>query len=275
MDCLGSGTAAPGGTVVGFGHRCQPKSSRRKSASIQRAINDKSRQTASRTTSRTISQSRKSTELRFNSIASIFRPPWPSRRSAPAVWSRCQRCLAGPRHRGIWNGDRRLGWIRRSPGRRGPSGRMRISHFVTTNGGYHYHGLPTLLLTELGVNPDTHSPQIGWAADGFPIYALYGYRDPAGGYAHATIKRNPSTRPQRDPAVATTEPSSKIMNSSRVGELDECNGRLHQNSRIPRRNVCLFFNREMAGHSPRLSRDPRQSPRSTTALPPTSLRESD
>ena len=49
---------------------------------------------------------------------------------------------------------------------------------VQPSGMYHYHGLPTLLLQELGVKPGRHSPIVGWAADGFPIYALYGYRDP-------------------------------------------------------------------------------------------------
>ena len=29
-----------------------------------------------------------------------------------------------------------------------------------------------------GMFPDTHSPLIGCAADGFPIYGLYGYADP-------------------------------------------------------------------------------------------------
>ena len=49
---------------------------------------------------------------------------------------------------------------------------------VQPDGSYHYHGLPTGLLGQLGVNSGQHSPIVGWAADGFPIYALYGYEDP-------------------------------------------------------------------------------------------------
>jgi hypothetical protein len=46
---------------------------------------------------------------------------------------------------------------------------------VQPGGKYHYHGLPHGLLTAMNVNEDRHSPIIGWAADGFPIYSLFGY----------------------------------------------------------------------------------------------------
>ena len=49
---------------------------------------------------------------------------------------------------------------------------------VQPSGAYHYHGIPTLLLDSLDVNGSSHSPLIGWAADGFPIYAIYGYENP-------------------------------------------------------------------------------------------------
>ena len=45
---------------------------------------------------------------------------------------------------------------------------------VQPDGNYHYHGLPTGLMKRLGHKVGEHSPLIGWAADGFPIYALYG-----------------------------------------------------------------------------------------------------
>lgn len=48
---------------------------------------------------------------------------------------------------------------------------------VQPSGAYHYHGLPTLLLNELGNSVEQHSALVGWAADGFPIYALYGFSD--------------------------------------------------------------------------------------------------
>lgn len=45
---------------------------------------------------------------------------------------------------------------------------------VQATGAYHYHGLPTQLLTKLGNIKGKMSPKVGYAADGFSIYALYG-----------------------------------------------------------------------------------------------------
>ena len=50
---------------------------------------------------------------------------------------------------------------------------------VQPTGKYHYHGKPTLYLENLNINPKQMT-QIGYAADGFPIYYKYAYKDPAG-----------------------------------------------------------------------------------------------
>lgn len=44
---------------------------------------------------------------------------------------------------------------------------------VQPNGQYHYHGMPELLVDFLGENQGM--TLVGWAADGFPVYARYGY----------------------------------------------------------------------------------------------------
>jgi len=48
----------------------------------------------------------------------------------------------------------------------------------TSRGGYHYHFPPTCLVTQAmaseGTTTSDHSPQIGWAFDGFPIYGPHG-----------------------------------------------------------------------------------------------------
>ena len=47
---------------------------------------------------------------------------------------------------------------------------------IQPTGKYHHHGAPTL--NDLVVNADgTEMVQIGWAADGFPIYYKYAYSD--------------------------------------------------------------------------------------------------
>jgi hypothetical protein len=47
---------------------------------------------------------------------------------------------------------------------------------VQPNGAYHYHGMPELLIDFLGDNDGM--TLIGWASDGFPVYARYGYANP-------------------------------------------------------------------------------------------------
>ena len=44
----------------------------------------------------------------------------------------------------------------------------------TTSPSYHYHVAPSCLLKQLGMAAGQHSPQIGWMADGFPLYGPLG-----------------------------------------------------------------------------------------------------
>ena len=48
---------------------------------------------------------------------------------------------------------------------------------VQPTGEYHYHGMPELLIAFLGDNQGM-TICLGWASDGFPVYARYGYSDP-------------------------------------------------------------------------------------------------
>lgn len=48
---------------------------------------------------------------------------------------------------------------------------------VQPTGKYHYHGDPTIYIAGLGVSASAHSPIIGYAADGFPMYYRYVYSD--------------------------------------------------------------------------------------------------
>ena len=40
--------------------------------------------------------------------------------------------------------------------------------------GRHYHVAPSCLLRQLNQTAGTHSPQVGWMADGFPLYGPLG-----------------------------------------------------------------------------------------------------
>jgi len=77
----------------------------------------------------------------------------------------------------FWNGDRRGEWnyegIINGVGYLGID--FNNAH-VQPTGAYHYHANPLGLMKNLK-SDGTKMVQIGWAADGFPIYGLYGYTD--------------------------------------------------------------------------------------------------
>lgn len=74
----------------------------------------------------------------------------------------------------FWQGDRR--WNYDAIAGFVDLGLDQNNAHVQPGGKYHYHGWPKGLIRAW--SPNTHSPIIGWAADGFPIYAAYGYSDP-------------------------------------------------------------------------------------------------
>ncbi len=101
---------------------------------------------------------------------------------------------------------------------------------VQPTGAYHYHGIPEGYLIKLGQGEAM--TLVGWAVDGFPIYARYGYStatDPTsaiklvtGSYA---LKSTPDAgRPDVSiyPLGAFTQDYEYVAGS---GDLDECNGR--------------------------------------------------
>ncbi len=108
-----------------------------------------------------------------------------------------------------------------------------VSHaHVQPDGNYHYHGLPTGLLDAVKLDPNKHSPQIGWAADGFPIYAVYGYSDPKD--ASSPVKKLTSSyQLKQGDRPGGDQPGGKYDGTfvadyeyvEGSGDLDECNGR--------------------------------------------------
>ncbi len=115
---------------------------------------------------------------------------------------------------------------------------------VQPNGAYHYHGLPTGLLTDL--SSSRHSKLIGWAADGFPVYALYGYSDPAS--AGSAIKKLKSswrlksgTRPSGPGGAYDGTYIEDYEFVAGLGDLDEANGRLTVTPEFPSGTYAYFF----------------------------------
>ena len=102
---------------------------------------------------------------------------------------------------------------------------------VQPGGSYHYHGIPEdYIKNQLG--QQQRMLLIGWAADGFPIYARYGYQQAmqadsgikviSGSYQLVTTvsSQRPSTA---EYALGTFAQDWQYVAGS--GDLDECNGR--------------------------------------------------
>ena len=103
---------------------------------------------------------------------------------------------------------------------------------VQPNGQYHYHGIPTGLVAKLNSNSAVSMTLVGWAADGFPIYANLGYSS-ANSAASALKEMTSSYRVKAVPDAGRPTASIFAMGhfeqdwvyAAGSGDLDECNGR--------------------------------------------------
>lgn len=102
------------------------------------------------------------------------------------------------------------------------------------NGAYHHHAHPICLRAQLNDNvvtvstsrtgtvykeksaPWTHSPILGWAFDGYPIYGPYGYSDPA--KANSAIKRIKSSFQLRTMTQRTTLPTWALAHHTGISQ---------------------------------------------------------
>ena len=125
---------------------------------------------------------------------------------------------------------------------------------VQPTGAYHYHGIPELLIDLLG--DDQSMILVGWASDGFPVYARYGYSD-ADDLNSDVISLQPSWRLKTEPdegrpdtltaleggpGQGTSYPNIPIPMGAFTqdfeyeegyGDLDECNGRIGVTPEFP------------------------------------------
>ncbi|MEE2616906.1 MAG: YHYH protein [Bacteroidota bacterium] len=125
---------------------------------------------------------------------------------------------------------------------------------VQPNGAYHYHGIPELLMEFLGDNQGMTI--VGWASDGFPVYARYGYSNPDDSTSQVValqssyrLKSQPDTnRPSiltaliGGPGQGTTNPNISIPMGAftqdyeyvaGLGDMDQCNGRFGVTPEFP------------------------------------------
>jgi hypothetical protein len=110
---------------------------------------------------------------------------------------------------------------------------------VQPGGTYHYHGMPEGFVNKLGGNSSTMT-LIAWAADGFPIYARYGYSiaDDASSDlktitgSYQLVSAVSESRPSSDDyPLGTFKQDWQYVEGS--GDLDECNGRVGVTPEFP------------------------------------------
>ncbi len=128
----------------------------------------------------------------------------------------------------FWNNDPSSGWNYDALAGAIDLGIDMNNAHVQPNGAYHYHGVPNALAGE----PLKHSPLIGYAADGFPVYTAFGYYqggDPSSGIIELRSSYHliDGLRPY-DPGPGGKCDGSFVQDyeyTERAGDLDECNGR--------------------------------------------------
>lgn len=109
-------------------------------------------------------------------------------------------------------------------------------------------GKPTGYLEGLELSPDEHSPIIGWAFDGFPIYAMYGYADPTDPESEivemtSSFKLKEGTRPEPPEGPGGEYDGAFTADYEYVegaGTLDECNGRFTVTPDFPEGTYAYF-----------------------------------
>lgn len=126
----------------------------------------------------------------------------------------------------------------------------------TDRGAYHYHAIPFTLYSDAGTE---HSPIIGYALDGFPIYGPFGYETAlddessiirmTSGYELRNISvrttlPNGSTASSSGPAVSTEFPLGTYIEDysfTGTGTLDEYNGRYCVTPEYPNGTYAYFL----------------------------------
>lgn len=147
----------------------------------------------------------------------------------------------------FWRNNPDSGWRYEALGGRLDLGCDRHNAHVQPSGAYHYHSLPTGLI-EKRAKPGTMT-LVGYAADGFPVYAKYGPIDPAD-LASKLVALRSSYRVRE--GMRDTGPGGKYDGTFTqdfeyvrgAGDLDECNGRAGATPEYPDGTYHYFLTEE-------------------------------
>jgi len=145
-----------------------------------------------------------------------------------------------------WNNDRTSGWQYYALGGGIDFGLDGNHAHVQPTGAYHYHGIPEGLLDVLG--DSRHSPLVGWAGDGFPIYVRNGYASPKkAGRVRAmrsSYRLKSGTRPSGPGGPYNGWFNQDYEYVAGSGDLDAANGRYGVTPEYPKGTYAYFLTEE-------------------------------
>lgn len=164
----------------------------------------------------------------------------------------------------FWQGRPDLNWQYEALGGAVKLGLDENYAHVQPTGAYHYHGISKSFLQSIGFDQSKHSPLVGWAADGFPIYAINGYSIPRDDSSKvAALQSSYRIKSGKRPGGASG-PSGKYDGTfvndysfiNDFGDLDECNGRFCVTPEFPNGTYAYF----LTEHWPTIPRKFRGTP---------------
>ena len=125
----------------------------------------------------------------------------------------------------FWNRDRSSNWRFEALTGFIDLGTDHHNAHVQPTGSYHYHGVPTGLVEGVGM------AQLGYAADGFPVYGPYGYAeatDASSGVVdmRSSYRLKEGLRPDGPGGLYDGAFLNDFEYVEGLGDLDECNGRV-------------------------------------------------
>ncbi|MCE9520380.1 MAG: YHYH protein [Verrucomicrobia bacterium] len=129
-----------------------------------------------------------------------------------------------------WQGDRNSAWQYEANSGKLDLGLDANSAHVQPNGAYHYHGIPLGLMKKLNPENKPRIIHVGWAADGFPIYARWDYSNAKDVKSEvremkSSYQIKQGTRPGGPGGKYDGTFLADYEYISGSGDLDECGGR--------------------------------------------------
>ncbi len=146
----------------------------------------------------------------------------------------------------FWRGRPQSGWTYEALGGAVRLGLDSNHAHVQPNGSYHYHGLPTGLLADLNWRAEAASPLVGYAADGFPIYAVTALVEGETAQVQSSYRLKSGARPG-GAAPGGVYDGTFVQDYEYVpgaGDLDACNGMVITNAAYPDGTYAYFLTEE-------------------------------